>query len=306
MPEVLGKKINTQEEVHETCNENSVMKAISVLKSLNDKFINDKLKKRPLLDETSESPVFLQVTLKKIPQKQLQMIKIHLPHSLITSTSEVCLITGDLEKRNLKAEIEPVILHYKDLLKKHGVTKVTEVIPLRQLRTEYKTFESRRHLVGAYDVFLADKKIACYLPKLLGKTFFQKRKFPIQINMKAVNLKDQIEKALSQAEFSLACRGSSFAFEVARLSMENNDILENIMASVKLLADKLPGKWDNIFGIYIKTARSKAIPIYISFGNPNDVTVKKVRENEIVEAEELSTFPNKRVKVYRSGRVIVV
>ncbi|GFT87911.1 ribosomal L1 domain-containing protein 1 [Trichonephila clavipes] len=284
-----------------------VKKAITVLKKLNEKVQNE-LKKKPLLVETSDSPVFLQVTLKKIPPKELlQMIKIQLPHSLITDTTEVCLITGDLEKRNRKAESEPVIIHYKDLLRKHGITKITEVIPLRQLRTEYKTFESKRHLAHAYDVFLADKRIACYLPKLLGKEFFKKRKFPVQIDMTNPYLEDEIKKALSQAYLSLTCRGNSYAFEVAHLSMEDIDILENIVASVERLADKLPGKWDNVNGLYIKTEKSKAIPIYISYENPNDVVMPVVHETLEVEEGELSTIPgDKKVKVYSNGHVEVV
>ncbi|GBN78618.1 Ribosomal L1 domain-containing protein 1 [Araneus ventricosus] len=127
-----------------------------------------------------------------------------------------------------KAEVEPTVLHYKDLLRKHGVTIVSQVIPLRQLRTEYKTFESKRQLVAAYDVFLVDKKIAGVMAKTLGKSFFQSRKFPVQIDMRRPNLKDQIDKALCQTEFSLTCRGNSYALEVARLSMEDEAIIENI------------------------------------------------------------------------------
>lgn len=50
-----------------------------------------------------------------------------LPHSLVKDTSEICLIVGDLDKRNHRAEIEPDILHYKELLRKHGVTRVSQV-----------------------------------------------------------------------------------------------------------------------------------------------------------------------------------
>lgn len=48
--------------------------------------------------------------------------------------------------------------------------------------------------------------------------------------------------------------------------MEDNDILENILTCVKSLEDNVPGKWINILGLYIKTAKSVAIPIYMTFG----------------------------------------
>lgn len=296
-----------EEKKKKFCRKAKVLKAIKALKKLSEHYFENELKKTPLLAETAESPILLQVQLKKIPPKRLlKTIKIHLPHSLITDTSEVCLITGDLEKHNRKAEIEPVVMHYKDLLKKHDITNITEVIPLRQLRTEYSTFESRRHLVDAYDVFLTDKKIVCYLPKLLGKFFFRKRKFPFPINMTTSNLKDQVEKALTQTEFTLTCRGNSCSFAVARLSMKNSKILENIMASVKLLADKLPGNLPNIHGLYIKIPQTKAIPIYISYEIPSEHFIWDLCEKEEVEAEELSTLPDKMVKVYSDGRVKIV
>ncbi|CAL1286935.1 unnamed protein product [Larinioides sclopetarius] len=244
--------------------------------------------------------------LKKIPPPQLlRMIRVPLPHSLVPEISEVCLITGDLDKRNHKAEIEPTVLHYKDLLKKHSVTKVSQVIPLRQLRTEYKTFESKRQLAAAYDVFLVDKKLAGVMAKILGKPFLQSRKFPIQIDMRRPNLKDQIDKALCEAELSLTCRGNSYALKVARLSMEDEDIIENIRTCIEVLENKLPGKKENILSLYLKTAKSKAIPIYVSLDILDDILIKKPRKNDKYKLDELSTIDNAEVKVFRDGRVIL-
>ncbi|GBL98756.1 Ribosomal L1 domain-containing protein 1 [Araneus ventricosus] len=283
-----------------------VKEAVNALKLLNKKFVEEDLKKQPLLEETAESPIYLQVMLKKIPPPQLiRMIRMPLPHSLVSETSEVCLITGDLEKRNHKAEVEPTVLHYKDLLRKHGVTVVSQVIPLRQLRTEYKTFESKRQLVAAYDVFLVDKKIAGVMAKTLGKSFFQSRKFPVQIDMRRPNLKDQIDKALCQTEFSLTCRGNSYALEVARLSMEDEAIIENIKTCIEVLENKLPGNRENILSLYVKTAKSKAVPIYVSLDIPDDILIKKPRKNEKYKLDELSTIDNAEVKVFRDGRVIL-
>ncbi|XP_055949953.1 ribosomal L1 domain-containing protein 1-like [Argiope bruennichi] len=299
-------KHDTKKSKTEICGQKKVKEAVKALKLLNKRFVEEDLKKQPLLEDTAESPIYLQVMLKKIPPPQLmRMIRVPLSHSLITETSEVCLITGDLEKRNHKAEIEPTILHYKDLLRKHGITKVAEVIPLRQLRTEYKTYESKRQLAAAYDVFLADKKIAGVLPKTLGKSFFKDRKFPIQIDLKRPNLKDQIDKALCQTEFSLTCRGNSYALEVARLSMEDDAIMENVKTSIDVLTNKLPGKEKNILSLYIKTAKSKAIPIFVSLEISDDILIKKPRKNEKFKLDELSTIDDAEVKVFRDGRVVL-
>ncbi|KAG8191150.1 hypothetical protein JTE90_016663 [Oedothorax gibbosus] len=283
-----------------------VKEAISVLKKLNEHHSASKDKK-PLLDDIEENPVYLQVQLHKIPPKLAkQMIKIKLPHPLLTDTSEVCLITGDLDKKDKKSEIEPTVLHYKELLKKLDVKGITQVVPLRQLRTEYKTFEAKRQLSAAYDVFLCDRKICGVLPKLLGKAFYKKRKFPIEINMDTKNVKEQVENALSKIVFTISCHGTSCASEVARLSMEDDEILENILASVETLIQKISGKTKNIQGLYIKTARSEAIPIYMSYDFPGRIRGLKRRRERGVEEEELSTLPNRKVKVYQDGRVRVI
>lgn len=51
----------------------------------------------------------------------------YLPHRLLKDNSEVCLITGDLDKRDRRSEVEPDVVHYKELLKNKGVRNITEV-----------------------------------------------------------------------------------------------------------------------------------------------------------------------------------
>ncbi|GIY19324.1 ribosomal L1 domain-containing protein 1 [Caerostris darwini] len=308
MLQVDKKKINDDnKEFRKICKKKAITKAVDTLKALNEKFVEREMKKQLLLQEDSDTPVFLQLMLKKIPSKKsMKMITISLPHSLFKESSDICLITGDLNKNDRKADTEPDILHYKELLKTYGVTRVSEVVPLRVLRTEYKTFESRRHLAAAYDGFLADKKIAGVLPRALGTAFYQERKFPLQISLlKQRNLKKQIDEVLKKTQFLFSCRGNCHTVQVANLGMDNNTIIENIQASIDVLADKLPGKWNNILGLYLKTAKSKAIPIFVSFENPNDVKLKKRFQREKVKFQELSSMPGTKVNVFRDGRIIV-
>ena len=48
--------------------------------------------------------------------------------------------------------------------------------------------------------------------------------------------------------------------------MKDQEIADNVLEMAKSVCDKLPGSWDNVMGIYLKTALSKAIPVYISYG----------------------------------------
>ncbi|XP_054716557.1 ribosomal L1 domain-containing protein 1-like [Uloborus diversus] len=282
-----------------------ILEAVKILKDSVQVSFNVS-RKKSLLEDENQQPIFMQVTVKKIPpRKTIKLIKVPLKNSLMKDDTEVCLFAGDLDKKNRKAEVEPDVLHYKNLLKEQNISQITEVITLRQLRTEFKTFEAKRQLMAAYDVFLADSRIAGVLHRFLGKAFYRKRKLPIQINIKTANLKDQVQNALSATVFPFTSHGNSCTSEIAHLQMENKQILHNITAAVRVLAQNIPGKWPNILGIYIKTAKSKAIPIYMSFGSANEVSMQKGHKQELIEAEELSTLPNAKVKVYRDGHIFV-
>lgn len=55
------------------------------------------------------------------------------------------------------------------------------MIPVAKLKTKYKTFEAKRQLSASYDVFLTDKRIYQMLPRLLGKKFFEKKKYVLLV-----------------------------------------------------------------------------------------------------------------------------
>lgn len=46
-----------------------------------------------------------------------------------------------------------------------------------------------------YDLFLADDRVLPVLPKLLGKTFFKKKRQPVPVDMTKKNLAKQIHDA---------------------------------------------------------------------------------------------------------------
>ena len=78
------------------------------------------------------------------------------------------------------------------MVEEKGVTNelVNEVIALRQLKVEYKQYESKLSLVKRYDIFLADSRIIRMLPKFLGKPFYARKKFPIPVDLRANDLKE--------------------------------------------------------------------------------------------------------------------
>jgi ribosome biogenesis protein UTP30 len=55
--------------------------------------------------------------------------------------------------------------------------KVSKVISISKLKGEHKAYEQKRILAHSYDLFLVDDRIYGYMPRLLGKEFYKKKRF---------------------------------------------------------------------------------------------------------------------------------
>ncbi|KAJ1515949.1 Ribosomal L1 domain-containing protein 1 [Coelomomyces lativittatus] len=65
----------------------------------------------------------------------------------------------------------------------HATFPYVKVIPIFKLKTKYKIFEQRRVLLKSHELFLSDSRVYGLLPKLLGKTFYQHKKWPMKIRL---------------------------------------------------------------------------------------------------------------------------
>eukprot|EP01051_Picozoa_sp_SAG22_P029964 SAG22_NODE_11367_length_488_cov_1.010283_1_plen_153_part_01 len=123
--------------------------------------------KDQLFADSDDAVISLIVGMKDFPKKKRSKAHlISLPHSM-HEDSEICLIVKDPQKA------------IKQRLEKDPIDGVVKVIGLSKLRKNYKTFEAKRNLCDGYDLFLADRSVLPMLPRLLGKTFFSKKKQPI-------------------------------------------------------------------------------------------------------------------------------
>lgn len=77
----------------------------------------------------------------------------------------MCLITKDPQRQ------------YKDLINPMGLKSLTKIVGVSKLKTKYKPFEIRRQLCNEFDLFLADERVLPLLPGMLGKVFFEKKKY---------------------------------------------------------------------------------------------------------------------------------
>ncbi|XP_070707891.1 ribosomal L1 domain-containing protein 1 isoform X2 [Pempheris klunzingeri] len=209
------------------------------------------------LDDTQH--ISLLFTLWKIPQKA-QTIRIPLPHGQRPETEEVCLFTRDEPKMTS----EQTQRFYKKLLEERGVKNITEIIPYKVLRTEYKPYEAKRRLLGNFDMFLSDDRIRRLLPSHLGKHFYLRKKEPLSVNLQSKHLARDIQRVIQGTSVKVTNKGCCCMARVAHSGMTADEVTENIEAAVQTVVAKLHTKGPVMKLVHVKSQTSVALPIYTS------------------------------------------
>lgn len=176
---------------------------------------------------------------------------------------EVALFVCDLE-RGKRKDYEPTVEHYRNLLDKHGCTRVNEIIPMNRMKTEFDQFELRKKLLGNYDQFLVDGRIAGHMFHILGKHFSKRRKLPTSIRMESKDLKHEIDYALRKTNMQLHSHGDTHLMQIGNTAMNKKKILKNVLVACENLAKKYPGGWANIRALRLKGTTSLALPFYMT------------------------------------------
>ncbi|XP_078439013.1 uncharacterized protein LOC144709346 [Wolffia australiana] len=195
-----------------------------------------------------DQPLRLVLSLRKIPSKsRTNPHLIPLPHPL-SSSPEVCLFTH-LPSPSIDQQILSQNL------------PISQVIPLDSLRSDYKPFEARRKLRSSYDVFLADRSLLPLLPRLIGNSFFKKKKHPLPIDLSRKGWPEQIKRCLGSSSLYIRS-GTCCQLDVGRASMGRDQIVENVVAAVEGAIGFVSKKWDNVRSIHLKFDESVALPVY--------------------------------------------
>ncbi|KAK7071010.1 hypothetical protein SK128_019479 [Halocaridina rubra] len=295
-----------------------ISQAIEGVRILEQK-LRGKRGKNLLDDDGKDGYVYLQVGMLKVADLlrvkhvvRPVKIKVHLPHSIVNNDTEVLLIARDEDnkkKRQLRQDFSEHLHKFQEMIRMCGASRhINEVMTLRQLKVEYKEYEGKRHLANRVDIVLVDDTIMRRIPMFLGKHFYKKRKFPVQVNLKAKNLLAEIEKALTQTVLWLPMTGNSALMTIGRLSQTNEMIEENIRAALNKFQEKFPGGWTNIQNLCLKSVRSKAVPFYASLNSANDIKPidpKPLHARKAVVGE-VNTYFGNPLRVYPDGSFKVI
>jgi len=231
-----------------------------------------------LLDDEDEL-VYMLISLRTTPRtsRKDKPIRLPLPHSLWTGEEpEVCLFVKDRAGEGHKAA--------KKRLAEESKAGVKKVIGISKLKSKYESYEAKRALCNEFDLFLADDRVLPSLPKLIGKSFFKKKKQPIPVDLTGKDWAGQVAKAL-HATYMFNTGGSCLNIKVARTSFDTEDAAKNVLAVLRAAVAKIPKQGGNVQAVYLKTAESAALPILQLL--PDDASTK-------IKPEESAPKPKKK------------
>jgi ribosome biogenesis protein UTP30 len=199
---------------------NQVEKAVRALLKWNSKKENQLIEQKDFL--------YLQVALPEIPKKlQVKPKVLELKYPIHEDDSFLVFVTDDYDGPLPHLKI-------KDLKAK-------------------KSHQEKRNLSTEYDLFFADKRVIPLLPRLLGKSFFLKKKVPIPLDLKkSPELVDRDVKKIKASTVMNANMGTCLNIKVATVDMELGEIVENIM----IVSDQLEFKQ-----IHLKLLNSTSLPL---------------------------------------------
>ncbi len=222
--------------------------------------------------------VYLTVGLRATPEERVKKpVRIPLAHGLYDGVegAETLLITKDPQSE------------YEKLLRAKGVGSDVKVMSVSNLRNKYKMYEAKRKLLGLYDCFLVDDRVAPLLPRLLGKKFFETKRRPAPVNMKRTNLSRELARA-RDATYLYITTGPCCAVRVGRVSQTPRQIVDNILLAAPYIFDGVPRKGRNILSVHVKADNSIALPLFRALPSATGAAgmSQQQEEEDATKAEE--------------------
>lgn len=303
--------------VMETIMEYQVITAITALK----KYVSDPKRKTAMSNLFSDHIVHAEFSLKRlppIPAKQKRAIQARLPHAYRNKDScSICLITKDIDIMQ-KGDTEKSVAHFKELLTSQHVSCIDKIIPMEEVKTEYKTFEARRKWCSAYDVFLIDSRITNLVSEYLGNCFMQTNKFPFSISLTHGNINNQIDKCLSTTRSYYSCSTPRCAIKFGCLDQSLDHLVENYRVLIENIDRKLLGGIENVRTISISIPGVPLLPVYASAGSANLVRfpdrIEKSQNKPVIDEFDFcggaygddGEGSSKKIKVWPQGHVKIM
>ena len=172
------------------------------------------------------------------------MKAIRIPHSMIDlETAELCLIVKDNDgkgHKEAKLKVESMGLRTK---------ANSESFRRSKLRNNYKP-HSKEKAVRFVRFVLGGRESDSVLPKLLGKTFFKKKRQPIPVDLTKKDWAKEIEAR--RATYLSLGSGTRVRVKTGTSAMSVEDVVENTIVAIEGAVKHIPRRWGNIQSIFVK------------------------------------------------------
>ncbi|XP_062552351.1 ribosomal L1 domain-containing protein CG13096 [Armigeres subalbatus] len=220
----------------------------------------------------------LQIASLKIPDVPSRNCRVQLPNAIYQKGDDICLIVKDME-RGRKHDHEDTQNFWTDKLRQLGVDYITQVIPFRQLKQDYREYEMKLKLVHRFDRFLVDARINGHVFNFLGNNFIRRCKNPTPVILeKDEKIVKSLNKALGRVTYKQTNTGRITEIQFATHKMPLDKAVENAESLLQAMKTQYPGGWQNMRTIYLKpmTDIQLTFPLYVNKADPNSVPVPKI------------------------------
>lgn len=257
-------------------NDSQIKQAVDCLKTLLNKHYEENL---DIFSRKENEMIQVNFTFSNLPFKYSQR-PVSIPVQLNNSSiRKVCLIIKD----NFVKQWKQMNLEFDS--DKFQV----DVIPYSELKNEYATYENKRNLLKRFDMLLCDKGLYMILRKVLGRAFYNAKKYPmavtitepkpfdvngakhvetesnVDIKEQADKIKKEIVNAVSNVSFYMS-NGPNYNVKAAYLAEEKTD---NLVKKIKTVAKHTLShilKWgielQHLKCISLKFTNSIELPIF--------------------------------------------
>lgn len=158
---------------------------------------------------------------------------------------------------------------YKEMIASLGIKSISKIISVSKLCKKYGSFEAKRQLCSSFDVFLADTRVLSLLPKLLGKSFYERKKLPLPISIPlpesqpadSSDLRCRLLAALSCTSTALN-NGPCVSIKIGKATQPLDQLSANISSAIEQLDTIIPSGHANIRSLHLKSKSSDSIPLF--------------------------------------------
>lgn len=241
---------------------------------------------------------------------------LHLPHPYHSPKSAtICLFVKDLDRVKHDPDVDKdarIFAEYLAVEKGVEPGTIAEIISLRQLKREYQSYEAKRRLASAYDIFLVDERVLREFYRNLGRTFQTRKALPTPINLVEGNVAARIQAAWSATNLQLRRGAHRLSFKLGSLSQPLEHLRQNWLSVKAQLETSLPGSFANVRSVYASLQGSPNLPLYVDYAGKEEVRMPEPKpEPEPVEGVLSTLDPSLMlgavsVRVWPNGRVALL